>query len=88
MSSVDVVDVVRLELLGRQSERHGAVVGERADRRMRPGESTSQRGEPDRVEEAVEGDAVVVELGGDGPILTAGAVGRAGSPDVGLEQGV
>ncbi len=88
MSSFDVVDVVRFELFWGQSDGHGAVVSKRADRRMRSVEMASQSGEPDGVEDPVEGETLAVELGGDGPVLTAGAVRRVGGSEVGFEQAV
>ncbi len=88
MSSVDVADVVRVELLGRERERHGSVVGERADGRMRCGEMASQSSEPDRVQEPIERDALAVELGSDGPVCASRSVRRIGRPEVGFEQGV
>ena len=86
MLLLDVADVAGLELLGRESEKDGAVVGEGLDERVRSGEMSSQGGDADGVQDAVERDRSTVEVRGDGPVSASWPVGCVGRPDVVTQQ--
>ena len=88
MLLLDVGDIVGLELVGRESQQDGAVVGERLDGRVRAGEVSSQGGEPNGVQDVVERDRSTIQVGSDGPVSSAGPLRSVGRLAVVVQQRV